>query len=273
MTVARYIRIIFRSFVDFFRDGGLMLAGSLSYFFMMAIIPFCLFLIAIFGYFLGVRQEFYQFFLSKLMSFFPKITSGITEELGKIITHKGIGKLTLILYGFLSYQLFSSLEYAINTIFRVKARRSFIISLVLSLFMVTLIIAFVLASFGATSAILMLKTLKEFFPDIRVGRATGFLISFVIPLILGFMIVSTIYKLFPKKKVKIAHAMAGAFFTAIFLEAAKHLFTVYVVRVVDLGSIYGSLSAFVIFLLWVFYSSCIVLIGAEVVKNAGNMKG
>ncbi|HAM51008.1 MAG TPA: hypothetical protein DCP92_10095 [Nitrospiraceae bacterium] len=40
-----------------------------------------------------------------------------------------------------------------------------------------------------------------------------------------------------------------------------------------MGTIYGPLSAFVIFLLWVFYSSCIFLIGAEVVHNLGSLKG
>jgi uncharacterized BrkB/YihY/UPF0761 family membrane protein len=40
-----------------------------------------------------------------------------------------------------------------------------------------------------------------------------------------------------------------------------------VVKVIKLGTIYGPLSAFVIFLLWVFYSSCIFLIGAEIVRN------
>jgi membrane protein len=50
---------------------------------------------------------------------------------------------------------------------------------------------------------------------------------------------------------------------------AKHLFTWYVGTVVKMGTIYGSLTAFVVFLLWVFYSSCIFLIGAEIVHNQG----
>jgi len=39
-------------------------------------------------------------------------------------------------------------------------------------------------------------------------------------------------------------------------------FTIYVVKVAKPGTIYGPLSAFVLFLLWVFYSSCIFLVGA-----------
>jgi membrane protein len=261
------MKILLRSFVDFLKDGGLMLAGSISYFSMMAFFPFCLFLVTIFGYFLGEQKEFYQFFLSKLINFFPKVTSEVTEELKMIVTHKGIGKLTLLLYGFLSYQLFSSMESAINVIFRVKVKRSFFVSVILSLFVVTLISFFFLVSFSASSSISMLVPLKELFPVLRISRVTGIFIGFVIPFVLMFLTVTTVYILLPKKRVGLVQACSGALFTATFLEVAKHLFTFYVRHVFELGTIYGPLSAFVIFLLWVYYSSCIFLIGAKVVYN------
>ena len=261
------MKILWKSFMDFLRDGGLMLAASISYFSMMAFFPFCLFLVTIFGYFLGEQKEFYQFFLSKLLSFFPKVTSEVTQELKMIITHKGLGKFSLLLYGFLSYQLFMAMESAINVIFKVKVKRSFIVSLVLSLFVVTLISAFFLISFSASSTISMLTPLKEFFPGLRIGKIAGIFIGFVIPFILMFVTVCTTYILLPKKRVRLTDAFSGALFTAVFLEVAKHLFTFYVLHVFKLGTIYGPLSAFVIFLLWVYYSSCIFLIGAEVVYN------
>ena len=65
------MRILFKSIIDFFRDDGPMLAGSISSFFIMAIFPFSLFLVAIFGYFLGENREFYDFLLRELTRFFP----------------------------------------------------------------------------------------------------------------------------------------------------------------------------------------------------------
>lgn len=270
--MGRYIKAILKSFIDFFRDGGLMLAGSISYFTMMAIIPFCLLLVTIFGYFLGGNDDLLKFFSTKLVSFFPKITSEITNELKKLISYKGIGHFTFILYGMLSYQLFSSLETALNIIFKTRGKRHPILSIILSLLVITLIIAFIIISFGATSVIPMLKELKEFFPALKISRITGFLIGVVVPLVLVFLTVTTLYIFLPNKKVRIRHALSGALFTAVFLEAAKHLFTLYVVKVAKLGTIYGPLSAFVIFLLWVFYSSCIFLIGAEIVNNLDTVK-
>jgi membrane protein len=263
----KYVRIAGRSLLDFFRDGGLMLAGALSYFSMMALVPFCLFLIAIFGYILGSHPEFYAFLSDRLLSFFPEITAGVTKQLSKLIIFKGIGMFSLVLYGILSFQVFSSIETALNTVFEVKKKRPFLWSVVLSFVIITLLIVLLLVSFAATSLLPFLKVIREVFPSLRIGLLTAFLIMYVVPFLMVLLSVTIIYVFFPNTKVKARHALAGAFFTSVFLEVAKHVFTWYVGTVVKFGTIYGPLTALVIFLLWAFYSSCIFLIGAEVVHN------
>lgn len=261
------LKLILKSFGDFFEDGGIMLAGSISYFTMMATVPFCLFLVTLFGYLLGHYQGFYQFLSDKLIDFFPIVTSGITNELKKLIVFKGIGTLSIFLYGLLSYQVFSSLENALNVVFKVRKRRHFLWSIILAVIIITLIIIIILVSFLATSFIPLLKTLKPLFPQLKIGMIKGFIIGYIIPFFIVLFTITALYIFLPKSKVKISYAFKGAIFSTIFLEIAKHLFTYYVKTIAKLGTIYGSLSAFVIFLLWVFYSSCIFLIGAELVHN------
>lgn len=267
MKNLRYLKVVLKSVVDFFKDGGLLLAASLSYSFMMALVPFCLMLVTIFGYFIGENEAFLRFFSAKLTDFFPSITFKVTGELKKIISYRGIGTLTLMLYGLLSFQLLSTLEASVNTIFKIRGNRPFHRSLVRAFFIVTLVIAVIILSFGATSAISALKLLKELSPGVKVGFIARFLIGYLIPFMLVFLIVAIMYKFLPRKNVHPGKALAGSLFTTVLLEAAKHLFTLYVVKVMSMGTVYGPLSAFVIFLLWLFYSSCIFLIGAEVVHN------
>lgn len=267
MKNLRYLKVVLKSIVDFFKDGGLLLAASLSYSFMMALVPFCLMLVAIFGYFIGENEAFLRFFSAKLTDFFPSITFKVTGELKKIISYRGIGTLTLMLYGLLSFQLLSTLETSVNTIFKIRGNRPFHRSLVRAFFIVTLVIAVIILSFGATSAISALKLLKELSPGVKVGFIARFFIGYLIPFMLVFLIVAIMYKFLPRKNVQPGRALAGSLFTTVLLEAAKHLFTLYVVKVMSMGTVYGPLSAFVIFLLWLFYSSCIFLIGAEVVHN------
>jgi membrane protein len=268
----KYLKIIGKSFVDFLKDDGIMLAGSMSYFFMMAIVPFCLFMVTIFGYLVGHYQGFYQFLSNKLTQFFPDITSGITKELGKLITSKVFGTLSLVLYGILSLPVFASIENALHVIFKVEKKRHFFWSIIISLIIMTILIFMLIISFMATSLIPLLKALKEVFPELRIGIITAFLIRYVVPFFMVLFTITVSYIFLPKIRVKISHAFFGALFATIFLEIAKHIFTWYVGTVVRLGKIYGPLTAFNVFLLWVFYSSCIFLIGAEVVHNQASYK-
>ncbi len=260
-------RIILRAFVDFYKGGGLANAAAISYFSVMAVIPFCLLVITIFGYILGKDQILLQFFTERLNYFFPKVAHSIVEELKKIITYRGIGRFTLIIYILLSYQLFSSMESAINMIFKTRARRPFLVSLLISALIISLLSILVVLSFGASTAISAIETFGDYFPFLKIGILTRFLIRYALPFMLLFLTMTVLYLLLPKAKVRLRAVLSGALLASFMYEAAKHLFTIYVVKVVKLGSIYGPISAFIIFLLWVFYSSSIFLIGADVVHK------
>ncbi len=262
----RYIRAIINSFIAFFSKGGVMLAGSLSFFFVMAIIPFCLFIASIFGYILGEHTEIYRFLASKLTDIFPKVTHRIIGELSNLITYRTLGGFSLVLYSLLSFQMFFSLESSLNSIFNIKKKRHLFVSAILSLLVITIIMLFIFISFTATSFITMLL---EYLPIMGIGKASRFVIRYIIPFIIILLTAMALYKILPRRRVSVGNALSGALFATFFLEAAKHLFTIYIIKIIKLGTIYGSLSAFMIFLLWVYYSSCIFLIGAFFIKNLG----
>lgn len=267
------MKILFKSFVDYFRDDGPMLAGAISCFFMLAFIPFFIFIVSIFGYVLGQNSDFYHFFMSRVVSLFPKVTQQITRELHSIVLYREIGIVTLLIYGLFSYQLYVSLETAVHQIFKVKIKRSLIFSILLALLTVTLLVSFTILSFGATGILSLLEDLRKYFPGLKIGVATAFLSRFVIPPFLVFLFSAALYMLLPRKKIRLRHALWGGVFTAVFLEAAKHVFTFYMaVKISQLGAIYGSLTAIITFLMWLFYSSSIFLIGAELVRNLGNSR-
>jgi membrane protein len=265
----RYLKTLGKSAADFYRDEGLMLAGSLSYFLVTALFPFCMFLITLLGYLLGHYPEFYRFVLVRLANMFPSVTSEISREIVKLISFEGLGKIGLLLYGFMSYQVFASMEKSLNAVFKVNQKRNIVCSVLLSLTVVTGIIFLLILSFGAASVIPLLSALKPYLPNVKIGIVTGFLVGYLLPFVLVLFTVTLVYKVLPKAKVRLMDAFKGAIFTALLLETAKHAFTWYVVSVAHLGRIYGSLTAFIFFLLWMYYSSCIFLLGAEVVHSLG----
>lgn len=137
------IRILGSSMASFFRNECFYLAASIAYFLIVSLVPLGLLLVALFGYMLGGNQELYNFLLTKLIGFFPAVTSGITGELKNLITfNKGISFVTLFIYSFLALQLFYSIERAMDVIFKVPKKRHFLLSLFWAIFIVTLVILF-----------------------------------------------------------------------------------------------------------------------------------
>lgn len=258
--------VILKSIVSFFKDEGPHHAGSIAYFFLLSFAPFCLLLIAIFGYFLGENKAFYEFFSIRAMRFFPAATAGLSRGLATVVTYKEIGVYSLAVYAYFSFLLYKSLESAVHQIFGEKAKRSQLISIVMAFFLIGLIAGFVVIAFAATSIVQILNLMIQDSTGLPLGVVVSFLIRFVIPVFLVFVTATVFYVLLPVRKIALHNALRGGFFTAVFLEAARHLFTIYVVSIAtEVGTIYGPLSSFVIFLLWVYYASCIFLIGAEIV--------
>jgi membrane protein len=263
------MRLMLKSFIDFIKADGAMFAGAISCFFMLASVPFLVFLVSILGYILGEYKEFHSFFLALLTNIFPSVTHEVTTELGSIIGNRQIGIITFLLYALFSYELFLSIETAVRAMFETKAKRPLWVSTLLSLLAVTLVISFTLASFAATSFLKVLENLQQYLPGLRIGRIAGFLTGYVLPTFTIFLTVTMLYIVIPVR-VRFRHAALGGLFTTILIEAAKYPFTFYVAwRVFRLGAVYGSLTAIVVFLMWIFYVSSVFLIGARLVYSLG----
>jgi membrane protein len=261
------IRNIGNSLTSFFRDECFYLSASIAYFLIVALVPLSLLLVALFGYMLGGDPELYNFLLSKLVDFFPAVTAGITNELRNLITYKGISFISFIIYGFLSLQLFYSVERAMDVIFKVPRKRHFLLSLLWTVLIVTLFIFFWLMSFTLTSiaGVFTQHPLSLF--GIALSYKAAIFLKYVAPFVLVLLTFTTVYKVVPHVRVHTIHAFAGALMVTILWELAKHMFTWVVRNLAHIGTIYGSLTTFILFLLWMYYLSCIFLLGGEFVNS------
>jgi membrane protein len=266
------IRTLGNSVTSFFRNECFYLAASIAYFLIVSLVPLGLLLVALFGYMLGGSQELYDFLLTKLVDFFPAVTSGITGELKNLITYRGISLITFFIYGFLALQLFYSIERAMDVIFKVPKKRHFILSFLWTIFIVTLVIIFWIMSFTVSSV-------AGFFYDhpmnvwgLQLGYKAAIVLKYVAPFVLVLLTFTAVFKIVPHVKVHTRHAFAGAMLVTVLCELAKHLFTFVVTNIGYIGTIYGSLTTFILFLLWMYYLSCIFLLGGQFVNNLSNNK-
>ncbi|MGH7231786.1 MAG: YihY/virulence factor BrkB family protein [Nitrospiraceae bacterium] len=94
-------------------------------------------------------------------------------------------------------------------------------------------------------------------PDF-VGKTISSLMSFAVITLLFAMI----FKLLPKAKVAWSDVWTGAFVTAVLFTIGKLLIVLYLGRS-DIVSLYGAAGSLVMIMLWAYYSSQILLFGAE----------
>lgn len=74
-----------------------------------------------------------------------------------------------------------------------------------------------------------------------------------------------ILKYLPKWKASTRNCFYASFFVTILYEIGRWLFGVYISHT-ELTNLYGSLSSFVVFMIWVFYLSHIFLFGVEILR-------
>ncbi len=87
--------------------------------------------------------------------------------------------------------------------------------------------------------------------------------SFGVSVLISTLLLLTAYLTIPNTKIKIRSALAGAFFAAIVWEIGKSGFTMYLRSATGYTKFYGSLALLPLFLLWVYLTWLIVLMGMQ----------
>lgn len=88
---------------------------------------------------------------------------------------------------------------------------------------------------------------------------------YLLPFMLETVAFLLLYLVMPNVRVSLTHGMIGALVAACLFELTKKGFVLYVVNFADYEVIYGALSTLPIFLIWIYLSWVVALLGAEVV--------
>lgn len=94
-------------------------------------------------------------------------------------------------------------------------------------------------------------------------RVAGVLIRFA-PGVLTIAAFTLLYYLVPGRRVSIRHALVGGLVAGILFEFAKRGFALYVSQMTTYASVYGTFAAVPAFLLWVYVSWMVTIMGAVV---------
>jgi len=257
-----------RLFLDALRkfdgDHGFLLSSAITFNFLICMIPIILLLLALIGQYLYSSREVLNHITYHLQNVVPSLDPQIMKNIMRIIRHRkivgvlGIGGLI-----WTSTWIFSSLRTALNIVFQVEKGRGILQGKAIDLLMVLLAGIFLLMSMVLTSAVTFVQG-YHFSPFLDMRPIIRFSLKYIIPFFFTFCMSFLIYKIIPNKKVNLKAALQAAFFTSLFWEVAKQLFGWYVLHLGRFSMVYGSLSTLAIFFLLVYYSSAILILGAEI---------
>lgn len=165
--------------------------------------------------------------------------------------------------------VFGEIQDSINGIWGLKAKPKkgllkMLQNRILSFSIVVSLGFLLLVSLTVTSVVEVLgNRLKAYFPSM------AFIIFYIINLLLIFgmsaLIFATIFKVLPDAKIRWKDVFAGAIVTALLFLLGKFGISVYISQT-KVGSTYGAAGSLVVLLVWIYYSSIILYIGAEFTK-------
>jgi membrane protein len=267
--IKEFWKVIMATFSGFINDNGLKLSASLAYYTVFSIAPLLILVISLTSLFLGhdaINNTLYPQIKAYVGSQAALQIQEIIKNL-QISGKTGVALITgivILLVG--ASSMFVEIQDSINIIWRVKAKpkrgwlkliqnRFLSFSLIISMGFLLLVSLVVNIAINALSA-----KLAHFLPGVT-GLVLGG-INLVITLIVIAILFGIIFKVLPDVKIRWAEVRMGAIFTAILFMIGQYLIGLYIQYTAQ-GSAYGAAGSIIIILVWIYYSSSILYIGAE----------
>jgi len=162
--------------------------------------------------------------------------------------------------------VFGAITRAVNRAWEVHDDRPFYIAKPRQIAMALAVLVLFVISTSISSAIQLITNTDLGIPgqsllaDLGVGRWALRVLSWA----LSFSIFLLIYRFVPNRKTYWRHVWLGALIAATLFEVGKNLFVWYLGQFTNYSQIYGSLASVIILLLWLYLSSLVLILGAEI---------
>lgn len=261
-----YGRLAWEVIQSFSADKCTFLAAGLCYFVFFSIFPLLLLLVSVAGYFLTADQAMQQ--VAQLtQQLFPQQQAFLLDILNGVMQHRDtasvFGIATLL---WSSKNIFQSLGQALNIIWKVPADRGLIKENLLGL---ALSVSVGLAIFLTSVAYAILLAVLNFrFPVLGLSPSDipgiVFLIANILPVTLVALLLTASYLVLPNCRMSLRQIVPGAITAALLWEVLRRVFGFFLENMTRFDAVYGSISGIVGFLLWIYVSAAVFLLGAEV---------
>ena len=243
-------------------DRVFLKASALSYTFVLSLIPLTTVLFSLYSKF-GQFKEFEKDINSILLKLFmPQYVSRIQSLINSLINKSSsmgiIGIIGLVVFSVL---LLETVDDSLHEIWRVKRKTPRYIKYISYWAFITLAPLMIALSLYLSSKFRQTTMGREILTSIIF---TSF-IKIALPWILTSSAFFILYYVFPSFPFSIKNALIAALFAGFLWELSKYLFDFYIEHFSLVPYIYGAIGVLPMFLIWIYFSWLIALLGAELV--------
>lgn len=262
-------RIISLVVHDFIADGCLLRASALTFATMLAIVPLLALMFALLKG-LGVQNQLEPLILENL-------AVGSEAVVGEIIsyidnTHVGrlgvVGLLTLFIT---VLAMLSNIEKSFNAVWGVEETRSLYRRFADYFSVVIIGPVLILAAISMNSTLQSNAVVHALQQKALVGDLLILLFK-VIPYVGMWVAFTLLYIFMPNSRVSVRAALIGGIFGGTLWQLAQWGYVHFQVGVSKYNAIYGTMAALPIFMMWIYLSWVIVLLGLELTYAVQNMR-
>ena len=253
-----FARFSFRQFYD---QRGLQIASSLAYTTLLALVPLVTVMFTSLRglpVFENVGSTLQVYIFNNFVPAFGDTVLGHISSFSQRASELTITGLSMIFI--VALMLMATIDNALNSIWHVQNRRNPIARFLVYWAILTLGPLLLGIGLFSTSYLLSLPLIS--------GVDTGFGVKETLLSWLPFITTSTaftiLYVLIPNCFVLRRHALVGGIIAAILFELAKYTFGIYVKAMPSFETIYGALGVIPIFLVWIYTSWVVLLLGAHI---------
>ena len=241
-----------------------LLSANLSYYFILSLFPMLIVALALTPYF-KIDQ---QFLLEKIQNFAPgDLGDYLFDMISEVLNNKNN---TIITVGIV-FTLWSAssgiygIIIAFNNAFRVRDGRIWIVTKLISvvitaLFLVGMFVVLALVVFGKQLTYLLFHkfNLDEGFYNL------WSVLNYSFPILFTFIVFVFLYIMGPNLKLKAISILPGSIFATVSWTLVSRLFGYYIDHFSSYIKTYGTIGAFMAFIIWLYITGYILIIGAEI---------
>lgn len=246
------------------KDRATGLAAQQAYYYMLALFPMLILLIAIVPY-LNIDPQKAINVINQLLP--EQSAELLRDNVIKLVSERNGGLLTFGIIGTIwsASNGMNAFIKAMNIAFDVDETRSFIKTRLVSISLtIGLILAFVIALLLPVFGEVILNGIESIITIPEHFNIIFNIIRWIVGIIVMVAVLTGLYRIAPNKHYPFKHVLPGAIFATIVWQLISLGFSFYVSNFGNYSATYGSIGGVIVLMLWLFLTGLALVLGGEI---------